>query len=73
MPALVAIAPLVVVFLLLVFLRWPARKTMPVAYVLMLVLAFAYWKVPTVRIAAASIQGLVIAGSLLYIIWGALL
>lgn len=73
MSALVAISPLVVVFLLLVLRRWSAKQTMPVAYVLMLVLAWAYWKVPTVRIAAASIQGLVIAGSLLYIIWGALL
>ncbi len=73
MPALVAVSPLVVVFLLLVFRRWTAKKTMPVAYVMMLVLAFTYWKVPAVRIAAASLQGLVIAGELLYIIWGALL
>ncbi len=73
MPALVAIAPLVVVFLLLVFRRWPAKKTMPLAYVLMVGLAFSYWQVEPVRIAAASLQGLVIAGELLYIIFGALL
>ena len=73
MPALVAISPLLVVFLLLVFRRWPAKKTMPLAYAMMLGLAFFYWQVPAIRIAAASIQGLVIAGTLLYIIWGALL
>jgi len=69
----IAIAPLVVVFLLLVFRRWPAKKTMPVAYVLTAVLAYFYWQVPAVRIAAASIQGLIIAGELLYIVFGALL
>ena len=73
MAALIAIAPLVVVFLLLVFRRWPAKKTMPVGYVLTAALAFFYWQVPAVRIAAASIQGLIIAGELLYIVFGALL
>jgi lactate permease len=73
MPALVAISPLVAVFVLLVFRRWPAKKTMPVAYVMMLVLALTYWRVRPWQVAAASIQGLVIAGTLLYIIWGALL
>jgi lactate permease len=73
MPALVAVAPLLVVFLLLVFLRWPAKRTMPVAYMLMAALGFSYWQIEPAQIAAASVQGLVIAGSLLYIIWGALL
>ncbi len=73
MSALVAIAPLLVVFLLLVFRGWSAKQTMPVALVLTALLAFFYWQVPAVRIAAASIEGLVIAGSLLYIVWGALL
>jgi len=73
MNAAVAIAPLVIVFLLLVFRRWPASKTMPVAFVLTAVLAYSYWRVSAVRIAAASLEGLVIAGTLLYIVWGALL
>ena len=73
MAALTAISPLVVVFLLLVLLRWPARRTMPVGYVLTALLAFFYWQVPALRIAAASLQGLIIAGELLYIVFGALL
>jgi len=73
MNAAVAIAPLVAVFLLLVFWRWPAKKTMPVAFALTAVLAYFYWKVSEDRIAAASVEGLVIAGTLLYIVWGALL
>ncbi|MBN2475510.1 MAG: L-lactate permease [Pirellulales bacterium] len=73
MHALIAVAPLLVVFLLLVFLRWPAKRTMPVAFVLTAVLACFYWKVAPLRIAAASLRGLVIALELLYIVWGALL
>jgi lactate permease len=73
MPALVAITPLLVVFLLLVLFRWSARQTMPVALVLTALLAYFYWGVPAVRIAAASVQGLIISAELLYIIWGALL
>ncbi|MBN1589630.1 MAG: L-lactate permease [Pirellulales bacterium] len=73
MSEFIAICPLLVVFLLLVFFRWPAKKTMPVALVLTAMLAYGYWQVPPVRITAASIQGLVIAGELLYIVFGALL
>ncbi|HUT09921.1 MAG TPA: L-lactate permease [Thermoguttaceae bacterium] len=73
MHALIAVSPLIAVFLLLVFRRWPAKKTMPLAYGMMALLAWSYWRVEPVRIAAASLQGLVIAGELLYIIFGALL
>ena len=73
LPALVAVCPLGVVFLLLVFLRWPAKKTMPVALVLTAVLAYFYWQVALEQIAAAAIEGLIIAGELLYIVFGALL
>jgi len=73
MPALVAIAPLLVVFLLLVLLRWPAKRTMPVGYVLTVLAAVFYWKVSAERVGAASAEGLVIAAQLLYIVFGALL
>jgi len=73
MAAAVAITPLFVVFLLLVFWRWPAKRTMPIALVLTALLACCYWKVSPKRIAAASAEGLVISGILVYIIWGALL
>ena len=73
MPALIAVTPLLVVFLLLVFRKWPAKRTMPLAYVLTALLAYFYWQVSTVRMAAASAKGLLIAGELLYIVFGALL
>ncbi|HID78607.1 MAG TPA: L-lactate permease [Planctomycetaceae bacterium] len=72
MSALIAIAPLVVVFLLLVLWRWPAARTMPVGFGLTVLLAAVYWQVPCLRMVAAGLRGLVIAGELLYIVWGAL-
>ena len=46
---------------------------MPVGYVLTVLLAVLYWHVSIERVAAASIEGLVIAAQLLYIVFGALL
>ena len=68
-----AVLPLIVVFTLLVGLSWSARRTMPIAYFLMVIVAFFVWKVPAIQIAAASMRGLVIATEILYIIFGALL
>ncbi|HOM17231.1 MAG TPA: L-lactate permease [Thermoguttaceae bacterium] len=71
--ALAAVAPLGVVFLLLVWRRWPARQVMPIGLALTVLVGWLYWKIPWVRMAAAGVQGLVIAVELLYIIFGALL
>jgi len=73
MAAFVAIAPLLAVFLLLVLFRWSGQTQMPLAYLLTLVLAATYWQVAPRRLAAASIEGLVFAIELLYIVAGALL
>jgi lactate permease len=71
--ALIAIFPLIVVFALLVFWRMPAKQTMPIAAVLTAILAYFYWGVSSNRIVAATGEGLIISGMLLYIVWGALL
>lgn len=73
MAALVAVLPLLAVFSLLVLRGWSAKRTMPVAYVLTLLLAGAYWQMAPLRLAAASIEGLFIAAQLIYIVFGALL
>ena len=73
MSAIIAISPLLVVFGLLVFFRWPAKRTMPVAYFLTALIGLFYWQISPTQVAAASIQGLIIAGELLYIVFGALL
>ncbi len=71
--ALCALLPIVVVALLLVVLRWPASRAMPVSYVTVVLLALFVWQVPAVQVAAATARGLIITASLLLIIFGAIL
>jgi len=68
-----ALAPLVTVGILLVWLRFPAKHAMPLAYVVTALLALGVWKVRIAILAAATIQGVLLAVSLLYIVFGALL
>jgi len=71
--ALLALLPILCVFALIVIFRWPATKAMPLAYLITCFLALAVWKVPVAQVAAASIDGLVTAASILYIVLGAIL
>jgi lactate permease len=73
MSALIAITPLAIVFLLLVIWQWSAKRTMPIGLIVTVLLAMFYWQVEPITIAAASIEGLIIAGKVLYIVFGALL
>lgn len=71
--SLLAIAPIVVVGVLLAGFRWPAKYAMPVGYVVTVLIAMAVWKMRPTAVAAATIEGLIIAVTLLYIVFGALL
>lgn len=71
--AFLSLLPIISVGIFLVGLRWPASKAMPISYLVAIGLALFIWKVPGVNVAAASINGLVVAGTLLYIIFGAIL
>lgn len=71
--AVLSLLPIATVFILLVVLRWPASRAMPLAWLVAAGLALFVWKVPLRTVAAASMNGLVIAASLLWIIFGALL
>ena len=73
MLSILSLLPIIAVALFLVVLRWPASRAMPVCYFVAVGLALLVWKVPGLRVAAASVNGLVIAGKLLYIIFGAIL
>ena len=42
---------------------------MPLSYVVAAGLALVVWQVPGVQVAAATVNGLVVAGTLLYIIF----
>ena len=71
--ALLALLPIAVVGLFLVVLRWPASRAMPLSYLTVLALAVFVWKIPTAQVAASSVNGLIVAIRLLYIIFGAIL
>ncbi|MEO8269354.1 MAG: L-lactate permease, partial [Aureliella sp.] len=71
--ALLALLPIAAVALLLVVLRWPASRAMPICYVVAVALALGVWQVPLAQVTAASIKGIVVAVELLYIIFGAIL
>ncbi|MEB3357541.1 MAG: L-lactate permease [Synechococcales bacterium] len=71
--SLVALIPIATVFLLLVVVRLPAGQAMPAAYLVTVAIALLIWQVPWIEVAAASVQGLVAAAEILYIVFGAIL
>ncbi len=71
--ALLSLLPIVAVAVFLVLLRWPASRAMPIAYGTAAALALLVWRVPAAKVLAASVNGLWIAGTLIYIIFGAIL
>ena len=71
--ALLSLLPIISVAIFLVILRWPASRAMPIAYVVAAGLAYIIWEVSETKIMAASVNGLVVAGTLSYIIFGAIL
>ena len=73
MLSLLALAPIAVVAVLLVGMRLPASRAMPCAYLATVGLALLVWRVPALQVAAATVNGMMIAASLLYIVFGAIL
>ena len=70
---ILALLPIITVAVFLVGLRWPASRAMPLSYIVAAGLALLVWQVPAVQGVAASINGLIVAFTLLYIIFGAIL
>ena len=71
--AILSLLPIISVAVFLVILRWPASRAMPIAYIVAAVLAYFIWQIPLTKVLAASINGLIVAGTLIYIIFGAIL
>jgi len=71
--AFLSLLPIIVVGVFLVGLRWPASRAMPLSYITAILLALIVWQVPFNQVSAATINGLVVAVRLLYIIFGAIL
>lgn len=67
-----ALTPIVAVLLLLVVMRLPASVAMPLSLLLTVVLAFTVWQLDVSQIGASVIQGLIIAVTTVWIVYGAI-
>lgn len=64
--------PILAVLVLLVIMRLPASIAMPLSLVLTAVLSLTVWQLDTTRITASVLQGLVIAVTAVWIVYGAI-
>lgn len=71
--ALVAAVPILLALVLMVGLRWPATKAMPVAWGAAALGAIGVWGLPAGYVAALTLQGFVTAIGILIIVFGAIL
>ncbi len=71
--ALLAFSPILVAAILLIGLRLPARRAMPLVYLITAAVALFAWDMSFNRVLASTLQGLVITIGLLWIIFGAIL
>ena len=71
--SLLAFAPLVLAAVLLVVLNWPAKRAMPVVFLVTVLIALTSWGMSFNRVLASTLQGLVLTGAILWIIFGAIL
>jgi len=71
--ALLAAMPIIAAAILLVGLNWPARRAMPVVYLIAAGIALFVWEMSFNRVLASTIQGAIITVSVLWIIFGAIM
>ena len=71
--ALLAVVPIVLAGVLLVGLKMPALRAMPIVYVVAALIAVLAWQVSVTHVIAASIEGLFITFNISLIIFGAIL
>jgi lactate permease len=70
--AMLAAIPLVTILILMVNLRWPATKAMPVAFGVTLFLALLIWKTPLNWVLASCLNGIMVMLKIILIVFGAL-
>lgn len=68
-----AFLPLLLAALLLAGFNWPARRAMPLVFAMTTVIALYVWQMPFNRVLASILQGLILTGAILWIIFGAIL
>lgn len=70
--AFLAFIPILILFILMVWFRWPAVKAMPVAWMITMALVYFVWGVPLNWLLASNVNGFFIAFQILLIVFGAL-
>lgn len=70
--ALLAALPVIVIFILMAGLKWPATRAMPLAFLVALLLAVFIWRMPGPYLSAAIVSGIVTTVEILLIVFGAL-
>lgn len=70
--ALLAFTPILLAGVLLVGLHWPARRAMPLVFLVTAVIGYFVWHMSLTRIVASTLQGLLVTVSVLWIIFGAI-
>lgn len=71
--AIFSALPIILALILMVGLRWPAIKAMPLSWLAAVVAGITFWEMPLGYVAALSIQGVITAIGILVIVFGAIL
>ena len=71
--ALIALAPIVLALVLMVWLRQPAVRALPLTWLAVVLAAMSVWDMQATYVIALSLQGAVTALSVLVIVFGAIL
>lgn len=71
--ALLAFSPILLAAILLIGLRWPAKHAMPLVLLSTILIAVLVWEMSWIRVLASTLQGLIITGGVLWIVFGAIL
>jgi lactate permease len=69
----IALVPILVALVLMTVMMWPGKKAMPIAWLVTVILAAIFWRMPAQWLAAASINGALGAVNILIIVFGAIL
>ena len=73
MYAILAFIPIIVTVVLMVAFNWPAKRALPLAWVLAAIIGVAVWKMSIGAVALQTVIGFLEAFAVLVIIFGAIL
>ncbi len=71
--AIIAAIPIALALVLMVGMRWPATKAMPLAWLVTAAAGVFVWQLPAGYVAALTVQGIITAIGILIIVFGAIL